>query len=201
MKKLLSAVLLLAAGAANAGTIELVKNGSFEKNGVAANTWNIQSTLDSWTVGAKGAEVRNNVAGAAQNGSNYLELDTDGNSWISQAFDTVNGAEYKLSFYYAPRENTYASSNGIDVFWNGVLVKQLAQNNLTSATNWAKFDLSLFAVGNLSTLQFKAAGTSDGYGGSLDNVSLTTQVPEPGTLASILLGLGMLGFTLRRRQQ
>jgi hypothetical protein len=30
---------------------------------------------------------------------------------------------------------------------------------------------------------------------------MTEHIPEPGTLASMLLGLGMLGFTLRRRQQ
>ncbi|WP_374582929.1 PEP-CTERM sorting domain-containing protein [Pseudoduganella sp.] len=201
MKKIIAAMLLLAAGAAHAGVIELVKNGSFEKNGVAANSWNIKYALDGWTVGANGAEVRNNVAGAAQNGSNYLELDTTGNSWISQSFDTSKGAEYKLSFYYAAREQTGAATNGIDVFWNGQLVKQLAQNNYSNATNWIKYDLSLFGVGSLSKLEFKAAGTSDSLGGSLDNVSLTTNVPEPGTLASLLLGLGMLGFTLRRRQQ
>ncbi|MYN01696.1 DUF642 domain-containing protein [Pseudoduganella sp. DS3] len=200
MKKLIAALLILAAGAANAGTIELIKNGSFENNGVAANSWNIKYALDSWLVGANGAEVRNNVAGAAQNGSNYLELDTTGNSWISQSFDTSNGAEYKLSFYYAAREQTGAATNGIDVYWNGQLVKQLAQNNYSNLTNWTKYDLSLFGAGNLSKLEFKAAGTSDSFGGSLDNVSLTTKVSEPGTLASILLGLGLLGF-MRRRQQ
>lgn len=200
MKKTIAALLLLAAGAANAGTIELVKNGSFEKNGVAANSWNIKYALDNWQVGANGAEVRNNIAGAAQNGSNYLELDTTGNSWISQSFDTSIGAEYKLSFYYAAREQTGAATNGIDVFWNGQLVKQLAQNNYSNVTNWIKYDLSLFGAGSLSKLEFKAAGTSDSFGGSLDNVSLTTNVPEPGTLASLLLGLGMLGLTLRRRK-
>lgn len=199
MKKLITALCFLAAGAANAGTIQLIKNGSFETNGVGANSWAIKSALDGWTVGNGGAEVRNNVAGAAQAGSNYLELDTTGNSWISQSIDTIDGGTYKLSFYYAAREHTAAATNGIDVFWNGALLKHLAQDNFTGSTNWFKVDLSFLAVGALSTLQFKASGTSDSFGGSLDNVSLTTEVPEPGTLASLLLGLGLLGFTLRRR--
>lgn len=201
MKKLFAAVLFLAAGAASAGPVELIKNGSFEKNGVSANSWTVKSGLDGWTVGPNGVEVRNNVAGAAEDGRNYLELDSYANSWISQSIKTITGVQYNLSFYYAPREHTSAATNGIDVFWNGNLLKHMAQDNFTSVTNWVKVDLSMFATGNLSTLQFNAAGISDGYGGSLDNVSLAAHVPEPGTLVSILLGLGMLGFVLRRRQQ
>ena len=74
MKKIIAAMLLLAAGAAHAGVIELVKNGSFEKNGVAANSWNIKYALDGWTVGANGAEVRNNVAVAEYEKSIQVEF-------------------------------------------------------------------------------------------------------------------------------
>lgn len=202
MKKFFAALLLVTAGAANAGPVDLIKNGNFEKNGVKAGSWTVTKTLDGWTVGSEGVEVRNGVAGAAKYGKNYLELDAYSNSWISQTVDTVAGAKYDLSFYYAAREHTAANTNGIDVFWNGKLLEHVALDNFTSTTSWIKHDLSMFAVGNLSTLQFKASGISDSYGGSLDNVSLTAaDVPEPGTLASILLGLGLLAFTLRRRQQ
>ncbi len=193
-------MLFLAAGAASAGPIELLTNGSFEKNGVGSGSWTIKSALDGWTVGTKGVEVRNNVAGTAQNGSNFLELDSTANSWISQTIDTIAGGKYDLSFYYAPRENTAAKTNGIDVLWNGTLLKHLEGDNFTSKTNWIKIDLSMFAVGSLSTLSFQASGISDSIGGSLDNVSLTA-VPEPATIASMLLGLGLMGFTLRRRKQ
>ncbi|HEY0585672.1 MAG TPA: PEP-CTERM sorting domain-containing protein [Pseudoduganella sp.] len=201
MKKFLAAVLLLAAGAASAGPIELITNGSFEKNGVAPGTWTIKSALNGWSVGAKGVEVRNNIAGTAQDGGNFLELDSTGNSWISQTVDTAAGGKYNLSFYYAPRENTAAKTNGIDVLWNGTLLKHLEADNFTSKTNWLKIDLTTFAIGSLSTLSFQATGTSDSIGGSLDNVSLTSAVPEPATTASMLFGLGMMGFILRRRKQ
>ncbi|KQV54079.1 MULTISPECIES: PEP-CTERM sorting domain-containing protein [unclassified Duganella] len=201
MKKLLTAFLFFAAGSAYAGPIDLITNGSFEKNPIAAGSWTIKSGLDGWSVGSKGVEVRNNVAGTAQDGGNFLELDSTGNSWISQTIDTIAGGEYNLSFFYAPRENTSAATNGIDVLWNGNLLKHVEQDNFTSKTNWFKIELSMFAVGSLSNLSFKASGISDSIGGSLDNVSLTAAVPEPATIASLLLGLGMMGLTLRRRKQ
>jgi len=201
MKKLLAAILFSAASAASASPIQLITNGSFEKNGVGANSWTVKYAIDGWNLGAKGVEVRNNVAGTAQDGNNFLELDSSANSWISQTVDTTAGGKYNLSFYYSPRENTAAKTNGIDVLWNGNLLKHVEQDNFTSKTNWFKIDLEMFAVGSLSTLSFQAAGISDSIGGSLDNVSLTSAVPEPATIASMLLGLGMMGFTLRRRKQ
>lgn len=193
-------MLFLAAGAASAGPIELITNGSFEQNRIGANSWTIKSALDGWNIGSKGVEVRNNVAGTAQNGNNFLELDSTANSWISQTIDTVAGGKYDLSFYYSPRQNTAAATNGIDVLWNGNLLKHVEQDNFTSKTNWFKIELSMFAVGSLSNLSFQASGISDSIGGSLDNVSLSA-VPEPATIASMLLGLGLMGFTLRRRKQ
>ncbi len=200
MKKFLAVMLFLAAGAASAGPIELITNGSFEQNRIGANSWTIKSALDGWNIGSKGVEVRNNVAGTAQNGNNFLELDSTANSWISQTIDTVAGGKYDLSFYYSPRQNTAAATNGIDVLWNGNLLKHVEQDNFTSKTNWFKIELSMFAVGSLSNLSFQASGISDSIGGSLDNVSLSA-VPEPATIASMLLGLGLMGFTLRRRKQ
>ena len=48
---------------------------------------------------------------------------------------------------------------------------------------------------------FRAVGTDDSLGGSLDAVSLSVfSIPEPATLALLGLGLAGLGFARRRKQ-
>ena len=78
-------------GSAAATQINLIENGSFESVGQSAGTWNIYSSLAGWQVGTNGVEIRNNVEGAAYDQFNFVELDTNVNSWISQTFETTIG--------------------------------------------------------------------------------------------------------------
>jgi len=65
--------------------------------------------------------------------------------------------------------------------------------------NWVEVGLQVVGTGN-DVLRFSATGPNDSLGGSLDNVSLTAAVPEPGTYALMAAGLLALGFITRRRQ-
>lgn len=187
---------LLLAGSAYATPIEMISNGGFESSSLQNGTWTVASSIDGWKTDTKGVEVRNNIAGSAFDGKNFVELDTTGNSWISQTLATTASAHYSLQFAYAPREGISALSNGIEVFWNdvsqGVFTGQGGNGN-----QWRVYELDLMAASNSSTLKFAAVGLSDSYGGSLDHVSLTA-VPEPASMATMLLGLGMLGFARRK---
>ena len=49
-------------------------------------------------------------------------------------------------------------------------------------------------------LSFSAQGTSDSYGGSIDNISVTSAVPEPESYVMLLAGMGLIGAVARRRQ-
>ena len=121
------------------------------------------------------------------------------NSWISQDISTGANQSLLLSFAYAPRAGVSAASNPIDVLWNGTSIGVYSGNGAVSSS-W--YNVSLFLLGNGSgtnTLKFKAAGTSDSYGGSLDNISVTA-VPEPETSAMLLAGLGLLAAVARRRK-
>lgn len=196
----LAAALVLATGGAHATTIQLVSNGGFETSSVASGSWEITKNLAGWKTDAQlGVEVRNHVAGDAYAGQRYVELDTTGNSWISQTLATSAGSTYALSFAYAPREGVAAASNGIEVFWNGVS-KGVYTGNGGSGNAWNLYTMNLAGLGNTGELKFVAVGTSDSVGGSLDAVSVTA-VPEPATLATMALGLGLIGLTRRRQSR
>lgn len=189
MKRALSLLALIAAGsaalAAPAPSGNLIVNGSFESTVLKPGSWAQVSTLSGWTWLAgpgTGFEVRNNVAGQAQDGQNYIELDTNGNTTIGQYLDSLTaGAGYALSFWYAPREFQPASTNGIQVFWNGVQLGDTLTGQGGSGNLWSQHQYRVTAQAGRNLLSFASVGTSDSVGGALDNVSLN-RVPEPGSL-------------------
>lgn len=208
MKRLLALLALTTFGAcASAAPVtNLLVNGSFESTAVANGNWANVSSIAGWTWLAgpgTGFEVRNNVAGTAEDGKNYIELDTNGNTTIGQYLDNlVSGAVYDLSFWYSPREWQAASTNGIQVYWNGVLIDTLTATG-SSSNVWSQQELLVTAQTGRNLLSFASVGSSDSMGGNLDNVSLS-RVPEPGSLALTLAALAgalLLPRTLRRRAE
>lgn len=181
----------------------LVVNGSFENNGPGQAGWNVYQSIPGWTtVSGPGIEVRNNVAGTAQDGMQFVELDShnrsmNANSSMQQAISTVLGSEYNLSFYYSPRINQPSTTNGISVFWNDNLL-----GNITGAGSnvnvWSLQQFIVMGTGN-DLLRFAATGISDSYGGNIDNVKLSA-VPVPGAIWLFASAMGLFGF-LNRKQR
>lgn len=211
MKRTLSLVALLAAGiTASAAPVtagNLLVNGGFESTAVANGSWvNVTSTAGwTWLSGpGTGFEIRNNIAGAAQEGRNYIELDTNGNTLIGQYLDNLSaGTRYDLSFWYAPREYQAASTNGLQVFWNGTLLEATLTGLGGSGNDWRQHQYRVTAQAGRNLLGFAAVGSSDSLGGNLDNVSLNN-VPEPGSLAlafAALMGALLLPRSLRRQAE
>lgn len=145
-------------------------------------------------------ELQNNVAGAPAptGGSVFAELDADFNSSMSR---TIGQGLYDLSFLYSPRPGVPFGSNGIIVTLDGVEITQIAQSGtLGPNTTWSQINTQQFFVGaGGATLRFSANGTSDSLGGYIDNITLIQAVPEPSTWAMFILGFGVLGFAMRRR--
>jgi hypothetical protein len=182
---------------------DLVVNGSFEANAQSPGTWNVYNNLLGWT-GLPNIELRNNVAGTAYDGVNFVELDTHGITQNSAMKQTLTGAAglYQLSFWYSARPKT-GLTNDLKFTFDGSSAVTLLSgvSNNTSNHIWQNYT-ALFNFDGSGDLTFYASGVFDTYGGSLDKISFTTApVPEPETYAMMLAGLGLLGVMTRRRKQ
>ena len=186
-------ILLLLASPARAN---LITNGSFELPDIPGGTFAIFGAIPGWTstIGG-GIEIQDHVAGSPFDGIQHVELDSTSNSNMFQDIPTAPGQTYHLEFVYSPRPRILVGDNTILVFWDGGQIATLDGNG-GADTLWQVSAFDLLASGNLTRLEFLAAGGSNSLGGYLDAVSLQ-QVPEPAIL--LLLGIGLAGLGALRR--
>jgi len=204
---------LLSAGAASAAT-ELVVNGSFESNPINSGVEQV-SSVTGWTSSISGNsafEIQKGTSQggnggfmpAAANGVQYLELNTDRLTSISQTLNTTAGGSYQLSFAYSGRPDTAGNASSLmNVYWGNTLLTASPLVGTTTPT-WQSFSQTVSAVGGSTVLRFESVGpaSAPSYGSYLDNVSVTSAVPEPQTWAMMLLGMVLMGFiTARRKRQ
>ena len=204
---------LLSAGTASAAT-ELVVNGSFESNSISSS-WSAVSSVTGWTSSASGnsafeiqkGTTQGGVSGfmpTAANGGQYLELNTDRLTSISQTISTSAGSSYLLSFAYSGRPDTAGNASSLmNVYWGNTLLTASPLVGTTTPT-WQTFSQTVSALGSSTVLRFESVGPTSAptYGSYLDNVSVSVSaVPEPQTWGMMLLGLGLMAFIARRKRQ
>ena len=168
----------------------LIENGSFE-NPVLESGWSLFSSEEtgwdvSWIDTHEGQpedallEIQSNLSVTAQDGNQYVELDTD---WgfangepagvqIGQKFGTIEGKEYTVSFYTQARPDTEASENTLDFsITSGESV--VATYSIQGTNEWVRHEYSFVASENMMYIQFAYTGTENTFGMFLDNVSVT----------------------------
>lgn len=159
----------------------LVENGSFEADEISerSGTWQLYNELSNWSSSESVYfEVQTNLLKemTAQDGDQYLELNSTKNYRISQKITTTPGKTYEFSLYYSARVNGAQGTNNIEVYWNGRLLEALN----SSQKGWTKYTYTIEATGTKSEIAIAGAGAANGYGGLVDNISVI-EVTNPTT--------------------
>ena len=154
---------------------ELLTNGSFELSEVTSGAgYQTFGSISGWSASASQIELHENGVSTGQtasDGDQFLELDAGpGNADnIYQDVQTESGKSYTLSFDVAQRPGLSASSNRIEVYWNGTLLDTIDP----ASTDWEKQTYSVVGTGGQDRLEFREpSSANDGAGSMLDSVSL-----------------------------
>ena len=196
-------------GFSASASANIVVNGGFEADQLANGTpWAQVSSITGWTSTQSFEIQKGSNTGGLSNfntsyeGNQYLELNSNTLSQISQTLGTTAGQAYNLSFAYSGRSDTPGGlASAMEVFWNGVLLTPTVTASANSGWSLVTFS-DLIATGNNTVLSFDSIApvAASSYGSYLDAVNVSA-VPEPATYAMMLLGLCAMGLMLRRRGQ
>ena len=206
----LRAILLVAfAMLPSAVQANLVQNSSFESPSPAGSTirYNTPGTPPGffWTVGGAGVDLVGTYW-TAEDGSQSLDLNQDiGHPTstltppgsVSQDLATDPGTVYLVEFWIAGNPDTSAPDDTgppiktMDVFFGATMHSYSfdVTGHTLAELGWTHKQFLATATGSVTTLSF--VSTSSGYAGMiLDNVSVSASaVPEPSTLAIMLMGV------------
>lgn len=185
-----------------ANNTNLVLNGGFEvpevtnsaqweifPSGATGLMWTVEWVGNTTTFNSQNrptpalVEYHEGVLGAASEGDQYAELDSDwfgpSNSLdgepasvrVWQDIPTVAGKKYRVTFDFAPRPNTDASENQLQFSWDGSQVAVVSGAGGGSII-WTPKSYDVTASGALTRIAFADVGTENSVGTFLDNVKV-----------------------------
>jgi len=209
LKKLAIASFLL--GMTEVATANLITNSSFELGGFVADANNAMSLLPGstaitgWSV--VNAEITwlnvpNTWGVPASEGNFSLNLQGyDGlppSGGVSQTIATSFGQKYRLFFDLGAGGLPNWGSSSSTVFVNAGNASFSFTAGWSSSYYWQPFNLDFIADSPSTTIRFLGGSSAHHFVG-LDNVSVNA-IPEPEEWAMLLLGFGMIGYQVKRKQ-
>lgn len=205
MKFLMSAAFVALSLANSASAATTVFNSTFENESPTRTSgFTTVNSTGVWTKepGSAGIELQFGSTGGATSGIGNrvkVELDSSRNSGMFYTFQ--NSGIYTLDFLFSPRPNVGPLSNVVNLLLDSNLLATYTGGPNTT-TVWSQKAVGPFTAFAGQKLIFRAAGTSDSLGGYLDNIKLDRvgAVPEPATWMMLVMGFGLIGFSMRRRR-
>jgi hypothetical protein len=159
------------------------------------------------TPGAPGSVANGYVD--SPSGGNYLGLDGDTTpgvqGTVTQTLYGLTAGTYRISFDWAAAQQTDQTGPTTE----SVIVNFGGQSQQTSYVSnaskgfvpWQRQSFDFYTAGGDTVLQFVASGTPAGLPPFvlLDGLNASA-VPEPATWAMMIVGMGLVGMSLRRRK-
>ena len=179
-------------------------NGGFEdasfNPGSFATLANGSTAINGWVVTGDSIDY---IGSYWQHAEGNRSIDLNGNfpGGIQQTFDTIAGKEYVVKFSLAGNPDGSPAQKIVSTIANGNASQDYvfdATGNTKASMGWEEFTYKFVAGAPTTTLSFTSA-IGGAYGAALDAVSVSA-VPEPSTWAMMILGIGMAGAAMRRRQ-
>jgi choice-of-anchor C domain-containing protein len=184
--------------------VNILSNGSFEAPDIGEQ-WYVNYgtglTIPGWNVLYNNVDIVNTLVGwgsAAANGKQALDLVGYGSTGaISQAFSTIAGQVYTLSFAYGNNpSSTSEAAAAFSIFGGSTLLSSSVASS--NGLGWSTYSGTFLANSATTILTFNNTIGGNNGGLLLDAVSVSA-VPEPSTWALMLLGFAGLGFFAYRR--
>jgi hypothetical protein len=145
-------------------------------------------SLGPWT-GGNSVEPSGTFGLPANSGNDYLAFGSVGGDAVTSQTLVDSAGSYTFSFYVNSDGST---PNDFHAYWDGTLVYSYTN---AAAFPYTQHSFGVVGVGN-DTISF--GGRDDPAFFAVDDVVVTGNVPEPGTLGLFLGGLGIVGAALRR---
>ena len=154
------------------GATNLIVNGSFETAVVGDNSNQLFNAVTGWTADTGQIQIKGDGYGGqyADEGTQFADLDADtGVDSFHQDIQTTNGQSYQLSFDAEGRSGYAATTQTVNVYWNGTLIDSFDP----SGTSYQTHTYSVVGTGGLDRLTFaESSADNDTIGAAIDNVTL-----------------------------